>query len=234
MIWLYVAILTFIGFAAVAMMIREGLWSNAITIVILVFSGLLAFAFYGQVTTLLDESVTDGSYTYWMDFLSLWALYIVSFVVLRLATNQISKVRVRFKKPVEWSGSIVSAILGGYLLVGFVGATMHTAPLAADFLGGAILADSAEDTELKLTRPDIAWLRLYGAMFTRVMPSSAGRRMIEEGTGPMDRAAQLPQYRAYVANVEDWGEVWARMFIVQYRLRRAAFAREPGLRVNSS
>jgi hypothetical protein len=232
--WLYILILAFIGFAALAMMIREGLWNNAVSIVIHVFSGLLAFAFYGQVAVFLDESATDGSYTYWLDFLALWTVYIVSFIVLRLVTNLVSKSRVRFKLPVEWSGSIVSAILGAYLLAGFVGATMHTVMLPHDFLGSAILAEDADDLQFRLTRPDIAWLRLYGAAFTRVMPSSAGREMITE-TGPMNQATQQEKYKKFVpGEVTDWGDVWARLFIIQYKTRRQEFAAAPGLRVQRS
>lgn len=230
--WIYISILAFIGFATLAMMIREGLWNNAITIVIHVFSGLTAFAFYGHLTRWLDESATDGSYTYWLDFLSLWALYVVTFIVLRLVTNAVSRERVRFKMPVEWTGSIISAIVGAYLMSGFVGATMHTVMLPADFLGGAILAESEDDVQLKLSRPDIAWLRLYGAVITRVMPSPAARELMAED-GPMNAAAQQAKYSRFVpADLEDWGDVWARLFIVQYKDRRAAFAAAQGLRVN--
>jgi hypothetical protein len=66
------------------------------------------------------------------------------------------------------------------------------------------------------------------------MPSAAGKAMIVEGTGPMDRAAQQDTYGKFVAGVEDWGDVWARMFIVQYKLRREKFAAAPGLRVQGS
>jgi hypothetical protein len=66
------------------------------------------------------------------------------------------------------------------------------------------------------------------------MPSSAGKEMIVEGTGPMDKAAQLPQYSQFVAGVEDWGEVWTRLFIVQYKQRRVDFSKAPGLRVSGS
>jgi hypothetical protein len=160
-----------------------------VTIVIHVISGLLAFAFYGQVARLADETLTDGSYTYWADFLALYAVYIVSFIVLRLVTNFVSRERVRFKMPVEWAGSILTAAVGAYLLAGFVGATMHTAMLSHDFLGKAILAEDLEHVELKLTRPDIAWLRLYGAVMWGSMPSAAGQQMTAYD-GPMNKAAQ--------------------------------------------
>jgi hypothetical protein len=137
--------------------------------------------------------------------------------------------------PVEWSGSIISALIGAYLLTGFVGATMHTVMLPADFLGGAILADDVEDVEFKLTRPDIAWLRLYGAVFTGVMPSAAGQEMIVDATGPMARATQQDAYSRFVpGDVTDWGDVWARLFIIQYKNRRQDFAAAPGLRVQRS
>jgi hypothetical protein len=229
--WIYIVILLFVGFAALAMMVREGLWNNTVTIVIHVISGLLAFAFYGQVARLADETLTDGSYTYWADFLALYAVYIVSFIVLRLVTNFVSRERVRFKMPVEWAGSILTAAVGAYLLAGFVGATMHTAMLSHDFLGKAILAEDLEHVELKLTRPDIAWLRLYGAVMWGSMPSAAGQQMTAYD-GPMNKAAQQEPYREFIPDtIDNWGDVWTRLFIVQYKNRREDFAGAPGLRV---
>lgn len=236
--WIYILTLAFIGFATLAMLIREGLWNNTVTLVVHVFSGLLAFALYGPLAQFLDESVTDGSYTYWLDFLSLWAVYIVSFVVLRLVTNVLSKSRVRFKMPLEWSGSVVTAVVGAYLVTGFVGATMHTAMLSADFMGGAIMAEGGDDVTYKLTRPDIAWLRLYGAAIARSMPSPAALRYMgktDEGVGAWNLATQKEEYRNFIPPEElPWGDVWARMFIVQYKNRRADFAAAEGLRVQRS
>ena len=49
------------------MMVREGLWSNTITLINILISGLVAFAFYSPLAIYLDEML-DGEYTYLLDF----------------------------------------------------------------------------------------------------------------------------------------------------------------------
>ena len=51
------------------MMVREGLWSNAITLVNIIISGLVAFGFYSPLVIYLDEML-DGQYTYLLDFVA--------------------------------------------------------------------------------------------------------------------------------------------------------------------
>ena len=71
---MYWAIYVIVLFAGIAMMVREGLWSNAITLVNIIISGLVAFGFYSPLVIYLDE-MTDGEHTYWLDFAVIWALY---------------------------------------------------------------------------------------------------------------------------------------------------------------
>ena len=88
-------------FATVAMTVREGLWSNTLTLVNIIISGLVAFGFYAPLVVYLDESVTDGQHTYWLDFAVLWALFAVAMVVCRALTGAFSKTRMRFKYPID-------------------------------------------------------------------------------------------------------------------------------------
>src|SRR3990172_12653703 len=64
-------------FAALAMMVREGLWSNAITLINVIVSGLLAFGFYSPLAIMLDEQL-NGQFTYILDCVCLLAIFIVS------------------------------------------------------------------------------------------------------------------------------------------------------------
>ena len=64
------AIYLIILFAGTAMMVREGLWSNAIALVNIIICGLVAFGFYQPVTIWIDEML-DGEYTYVLDFVVL-------------------------------------------------------------------------------------------------------------------------------------------------------------------
>lgn len=122
-------------FIIIAMMWPEGLWSNAITFINTLFSGLVAWNYFEPLANKLEKSL--GSMTYVVDFLAFWLLFAVAFNVLRIFTDQISKKKARFRKPVDLGGSATFAFLTALLLVTLACASMHFAPLAAKpFKGG--------------------------------------------------------------------------------------------------
>jgi uncharacterized membrane protein required for colicin V production len=59
---MYFVIFGLLFFAGLAMMIREGFWSNTLNVIAIVLSGIAAFGLYQPLTIWLDEK-TDGSYT---------------------------------------------------------------------------------------------------------------------------------------------------------------------------
>jgi uncharacterized membrane protein required for colicin V production len=71
MFWVIYGIVIFAG---LAMTVREGLWSNVLTLINIIISGLVAFGLYSPLVRYLDEDVTNGQHTYWLDFAVLWAL----------------------------------------------------------------------------------------------------------------------------------------------------------------
>jgi len=156
--WIIFAIVIF---ATVAMTVREGLWSNAITLVNILISGTVAFAFYAPIVVYLDESVTDGQHTYWLDFAVLWALFCVAMVICRSLTGAASKTRMRFKYPIDDFGGPLVGVLAALVMASFVLASFHVAPMPKDFLGGN-LATSVDSASI--TQPDAAWIKYFAAV----------------------------------------------------------------------
>ena len=152
---MYAAILGIVFFAATAMMVREGLWSNTITLINVIIAGLVAFGFYSPVALWVDESL-NGQFTYLVDFVSIWVLYVVTMVILRFFSNALSKTRMRFKNPFDKVGGPLMALFAAEVLVGFVLATLHTAPLKE---GAIAYEDSEVATASGFMNPDLAWLR---------------------------------------------------------------------------
>ena len=152
---MYAAILGIVFFAATAMMVREGLWSNTITLINVIVAGLVAFGFYSPVALWVDESL-NGQFTYLVDFVSIWVLYVVTMVILRFFSNALSKTRMRFKNPFDKVGGPLMALFAAEVLVGFVLATLHTAPLKE---GAIAYEDSEVATASGFMNPDLAWLR---------------------------------------------------------------------------
>lgn len=157
--WLYYAIAAAVFFATLAMMVREGLWSNTITLICIVLSGLAAFGFYQPLTVWIDEK-TDGSYTYLLDIVCLWGVYVVSMIVLSASAAALSKTRLRFKNPIDPVGGPLVAVVAGWVLVSFVLASLHTAPLGKETLGGALVHERSDiETKSAMSAPDLWWLR---------------------------------------------------------------------------
>lgn len=121
-----------IMFACVAMLYTDGMWSNAVSLINVVTAALLATSFFEPLAQRLEQ--WDASFTYVWDFLALWGLFALFLVILRTATDKISHVQVKFMKIVDQIGSGLFAAWIGWVMICFTMMTLHTAPLARNFL----------------------------------------------------------------------------------------------------
>jgi uncharacterized membrane protein required for colicin V production len=146
-------ILCVILLACVALLYNDGLWSNAVRLVSVIFAALLAMNFYEPVASALDG--WNSSYTFVWDFLSLWGLFTVFAIVLKLLTDKLSQVKVKFLKIADQIGGIVFSLWIGWVMICFTLTTLHTAPLSHDFAGFAVDKD---EKMFLATGPDRLWL----------------------------------------------------------------------------
>ncbi len=203
-----IVILLLVFFACVAMLVREGLWSNALTLINTVTAGLIATSYWEPLAAWLDGQF--ATFTYLLDFIAIWTLFVLAFVILRAITDSVSKVRVRFKIPVEYVGGVFFALWTGWVMVGFTTMTLHMSPLSADFMGGALSPDP-QHTVLLRYAPDHQWLGFV-------------HRVTGEG-GALSTAASG---KSDATNTFDpQGE-----FVTRYGQRRANLEATPALRVN--
>jgi uncharacterized membrane protein required for colicin V production len=156
---MFFAMYLIVWFAATAMLVREGLWSNTISLISILVCGLFAFGMYSPLAIYLDEQLS-GQYTYLLDFACLWILFIVSMIVCRVLTGLASTTRMRFKYPIDSVGSPLSAIVAAWVLATFTMATLHTVPMPKDAFGGALVySDNEVESKSALLAPDLGWLR---------------------------------------------------------------------------
>jgi uncharacterized membrane protein required for colicin V production len=160
---MFLAIYAIVVFAAFAMMVREGLWSNAIALVNILTAGLVAFGFYSPLTIWLDEYF-DGELTYVLDFVVIWGLFAVAMVIFRGLTGAASRTRLRFKNPIDPIGGPLVGFLAAWVLASFVMATLHTSPMSKDAFGGRLVASTEVASASAFTSPDAAWLRFVESM----------------------------------------------------------------------
>ena len=130
---MFTLILLVLFFGCIAAWAKAGLWSNLITLFNIITAALLACNYWEPLSNWLDKQ--DASYTYLVDFISLWGIFAVSMGLMCAATDALSKVKVKFKQPVDLAGGIVIAAWASWILVCFTTMSLHTAPLARSFLG---------------------------------------------------------------------------------------------------
>ena len=140
-------------FACIATLYTEGLWGNAIRLINVVTAALLAMNFFEPLARKLNE--WQPSYEYFWDFLSLWAIFVFFVGIFQALTKLVSRVKVRFLKIVDRIGSGVLAVWIGWVMVCFTLTTLHTAPLARNFLNGDF---QPEERMVMGFAPDRQWL----------------------------------------------------------------------------
>ncbi len=147
------ALLIIVLVAVVASIGRDGLWSNTIVFFNVLVAALVATNFFEPLAEWLKSRA--GDFNILFDLLSLWVLFAGVLFALRAATDAVSRVKVRFVPPLDRFGGFAVAVLCGWILVCFVMMTLHTAPLARDFLFGGF---RPEERMLFGTAPDRVWL----------------------------------------------------------------------------
>ncbi|MFV2065391.1 MAG: CvpA family protein [Pirellulales bacterium] len=175
-------VLVIILFVCVAMLVREGLWSNGLTLVNVLLAGLVATTQWESLANWLDEQMPSGTYLW--DFVSLWMIFCLSFLITRVLTDLISRVRIRFKLPLDWAGGILLALLVGWVMVCFTSMTLHTAPLAEHFMAGQFYDTPDDRIFLGMFAPDREWLGWVGSV-------SAGTFRVEGNGEPFPTAEEF-------------------------------------------
>ncbi len=131
-----------------------GAWDNLIIWFGVVMSGLLATNYFEPLATWLDSSVSSN-YTWMWDIIAFWLIFTASIGIFRMATDQLSKVRVRFRMPVEWGGKVIFGVLAAWTMVCLTAFSMHLAPTSRHSWNESFM-EKANDTAL--LSADYLWM----------------------------------------------------------------------------
>lgn len=153
MAFLFPLLLVLIIIGCVAFLYTEGIWSNAIRLINVVTAALIATNFWEPVARWLEGF--GESFTYYWDLLALWGLFAISMLVFRSITSGLSKQKVKFLQIADNIGGGVLAAVVAWVMVCFITFTLHTAPLARNFMFGGFTPDSRM---LMGLGPDRQWL----------------------------------------------------------------------------
>jgi hypothetical protein len=162
----------------------------------------LATNFWEPLAKLLEGYLT--SFTFFWDYLMLWALFALIYGIMRAVTDKLSRAKVRFITLADQIGGAFFAAWVGWVVVCFAAMTLHTAPLARNFLFGGFVPESQMLMGLV---PDHKWLGFMQQMslgpFSRTLaPSERDQNVYGKATNPaeqnlavFDRHADfLPKY----------------------------------------
>ena len=147
--------LILVWIVCIAMLWNEGMWNNCITLINVLLAALLAWNYFEPVADFLEKKMP--SFTYTLDFLSLWFVFFLAYIVLRAVTDTLSKTQVKFKMPVEQTGRVLSVIAIGWIMVCLTLASLHTAPLARTAIRGGFQPEPMANNFLGMA-PDRMWL----------------------------------------------------------------------------
>jgi hypothetical protein len=206
------AIYGVVFFAAFAMMVREGLWSNAISLFNIVISGLVAFSFYAPLAWWVDDKL-DGEYTYVLDFVIVWALFVVAMVILRALTRAASKTRMRFRNPIDPVGGPLMALFAAWALSAFTTATLIMAPMPKSAFGDRLtrveylmskIGDSNAAMTVPILFPDVSWLRFVERMNDQASFAASRQRTFGD-------QAYINIYRQHRERLENANAKWLRV-----------------------
>ena len=144
-----------IFFACTGFLYPEGMWGNAVRLVNVLVAALLAVCFWEPLAAFLENTAGE-SFSYFWDFIALWALFLVFFLIFRIATSYASRVKVKFMAVVDRVGSEFFAVCLAMVLIAFTLMTLHTAPLKRNFLFGGFDPDGGNFIGMS---PDLVWLK---------------------------------------------------------------------------
>jgi hypothetical protein len=104
----------------------EGLWGAALMFFNIVFGALIAFNFYEPLASLLDRTGINWGFS---DTLCMMGLFCVSVLLLRLTTETIAPVQVRFPPALYHAGRLVFGLAGATVTMAVIILSFHAAPV---------------------------------------------------------------------------------------------------------
>jgi hypothetical protein len=144
-------LLALILVGAVACLWNRGIWGASLTLVNIVFAALLAMNFFEPLADKLGDKNSNM-----MDFVCLWGLFAAFYSIFRLATDLVSRVRVRFPYAFDTVGAVVFALWSGWVVFCFTLASLHVSPLARSPFFESFM-ETPEHTMVGIG-PDRLWL----------------------------------------------------------------------------
>jgi uncharacterized membrane protein required for colicin V production len=128
-------VLALVGGITYALM-SEGLWGSALMFFNVLFAALIAFNFYEPLAQLIVDNAGPESFiSSFADSLCMMVLFVVSLLLLRLATETLSPSMVRFPTPLYHLGRIIFGLGGALVMMAMLLLGYEASPVQKKMLG---------------------------------------------------------------------------------------------------
>jgi hypothetical protein len=168
---LLLILLSFIFFAGVSMTVNEGLWSNTISVFIIIVAALIAIPwgyFVGAIVVVAAQPSEANAWAFM--FASVWGMFALTAVILRLITDRISRVRMKFVPQLDKLGGVIMGFVVATMFSSFVALTLVLLPIEA---GVWKVEDASAKQQKRLTRSAApiytALVKFYGGEFASMV-----------------------------------------------------------------
>jgi len=136
------------------------------------FAALIATSAYPVISEfVVNLDKDENSYAYVGDFVGLWAIFVISFMLLRGFTDSLSKYRLKFDTITEMAGRTIFSIGTALVLLCFTNFTLQLAPLDQEVFSESGEPASATDAAAS-SLPDQMWIGY--AQYASTGPLSSG------------------------------------------------------------
>ena len=180
---------------------REGLWSAMVAAINVLFSAVLATAWYEWPAGLIQDAVPGAGYV--VDFLCIWILFALLLTITTEVTIRVSRTRVKFPLWVDRIGGPVVGLFVGWIFICFVATTLHMAPLPRDSI-----QPNPTQRMFGGLAPDRKWLQFVRGATRQGAPFS---RPGENEANVFDKEADfIMRYADRRKKLESEGSLWAK------------------------
>ena len=125
--------LVFLGFAAIAMTVNEGLWNNTIALFNVMLGGLLGiFAGVPLGNLILAQAGGGPTSAWYYIFATVWGVFAVSVFLMGFAAKAASGVKMRFLPMLDNIAGPLMGILVALMLTSFAAFTLERVPIKAN------------------------------------------------------------------------------------------------------
>ena len=149
-----------------------GFWNNMLTMINCLLAALIATSAYPAISEfVVNLDKDENSFAYVGDFVGLWAVFVISFMLLRGFTDSLSKYRLKFDTITEMAGRTIFSIGTALVLLCFTNFTLQLAPLDQELFSESGEPASATDAAAS-SLPDQMWIGY--AQYASTGPLSSG------------------------------------------------------------